>query len=302
MLAVFFIIGAIPHEYTVSEIVSIACLYEIWFGILYWTWLMTALYPTMLNIYIQKLSLLNEGCEFSEVKKAIKCREVLWIILITAASVVYIIVYVGFVLIVFWGWIEDLNSKTTDCASEMCDTLSLISHIKNWLDFGIETFLFVLQLYMYTKLKLVMKRRLHYYYQLTRKSIILMFISWCSFFFFRMMHLLFYAIVKEDRYKAYIGLSKLTFDQSLALLIIFVFTTTFLAIQSYLITKHMDFAYYVWAWMVGYKVANKFDKMSIFIKPSSCFKKDDGEDSDSIDNDLISNGSDSEMETTAEHL
>ena len=64
---------------------------------------MTALYPTMLNIYIQKLSLLNEGCEFSEVKKAIKFREVLWIILITAASVVYIIVYVGFVLIVFWG-------------------------------------------------------------------------------------------------------------------------------------------------------------------------------------------------------
>ena len=59
----------------------------------------------------------------------------------------------------------------------------------------------------------------------------------------------------------------------------------------------MDFAYYVGAWMVGYNVANKFDKMSIFIKPS-CFNKDDENFSDSTESDLIADESDTDLQTS----
>ena len=127
---------------------------------------------------------------------------------------------------------------------------------------------------MYRRLKRVMEKRLYYFYQQTKKSIHLLFISSLSFFFSRIFYVMFYAIVEEDRYNAYTGVSKFTFFESVTQFILFNVTATLLFIHCYLSTRHMDFALYVRAWMIGYNVLNKYDKMSFLITPS-CFFQDD---------------------------
>ena len=142
-----------------------------------------------------------------------------------------------------------------------------------------------------------MEKRLHYFYQLKKKSIRLLYITSIVHFFFRIFFYMFYVVEKVGRVDAYTGISNLTFWEKLIQSVIYDLTAISLIIFWYFSTKYIDFSLYVRAWMIGYNVLNRFDRMSIFIS-RSWFYEESSSDSDlkgsAFSNDLLENLDESE--------
>ena len=83
-----------------------------------------------------------------------------------------------------------------------------------------------------------------------------------------------------DRVDAYLNNSNLSFVEGVLQSLVFNTRTLFLFF--YFSTKYIDFALYVKAWMIGYKVDHKFDSVSYFIM-RSCFYRDDISESNSTE-------------------
>ena len=137
-----------------------------------------------------------------------------------------------------------------------------------------------------------MGKRLHFFYQLQKKGIRLLYISSTTFSFLRIIYVVFCVALRVDRLNGYIGKPDLSFGQKICQIIIHNIASTSFFIFSYFCTKYMDFALYVKVWMIGHKVDNKFENMSYLIIPS-CFYRDDLQDSESNDSELKNSFSDS---------
>ena len=297
------IIACIPYEPSTDLITLIACLYNVLLGFWLWSWFMISLYPTLLNVYISKLSYLKQGQGFFEVKRAINFWEKSLIIIIVAIWVLYITLFTIFMILTnFRNWIEDIYENETHQITQKCEMLFLINYTREWVDLAIAFFLFVLQFFMYRRLVRIMNKRHHYFYQLNKKSIHLLYRSSITCFFFRILFYLFYVVVKEDRLIGYTGKSSLTFYKEVIQFAVIILVGVSQVIFCFLSTRYINFALYVSAWMIGYNVDKKFHKMSIFIRPSWFYQERDEEREDSRTLDYAANLSDYDDESTTDRL
>ena len=206
LMLTFFVFSCLPYKFSDEVILTLGSLHSLMFALFFWVWLLTTLYPWILSIYISKLSLLQKNRPFSEVKKAINFWELFLIALLFTISAVYITSYTA-----IWLWVY-FEGCTKDVyvggiykeMSDKCTRLFWINFSKDCVDLFIATTLFFLQLFTYKRLINLMQSRLHALYQQHKKRTLILYVSSSICFFFRILYVGFYVVVRVDRLEAYI--------------------------------------------------------------------------------------------------
>ena len=133
-----------------------------------------------------------------------------------------------------------------------------------------------------------MRKKLYYFYQLTKRKIRILYITGIIFYICQIAFALLDVIYeKQYFFQSEFGNST-DISLQILLLILYVLSNLSLLIYFSLSTKHIDFILYVRAWMIGYNIYDKFDDMSYLISRSYFYKEKLEEESDdeSDDNDL----------------
>ena len=242
----------------------------------YGFWLMSILYPILLMVYSSQLRYLNQGHLISVIKKKINFIETSSIIAILLFIVAYFVIYNTIEIIAYKkDWIYHLKNENSKF---FWKAMPWINYSQYWIDAIFFTALLIMHVIIYKKLTVVMKTRLHYFYQMTKRKINVLYISGMVYYFFKWLFNLLYIIFGRDLYNSYKFNYHLPIAIYISLLILEVPTIISLFIYWYFSTKHIDFVLYVKAWMIGYQIYHKFDNMSNLIT-NSCFYKNI-EDSD----------------------
>ena len=167
--------------------------------------------------------------------------------------------------------------------SDKCTRLFWINFSKDCVDLFIATTLFFLQLFTYKRLINLMQSRLHALYQQHKKRTLILYVSSSICFFFRILYVGFYVVVRVDRLEAYIDSSVLSTQTDIIRKFLFLTNTVSLVFYVYYSTKYIDLILFVYLWMLGYNVGSRFHTMSYLITKSCLHNEaDDGsEDTDS---------------------
>ena len=277
LMLFFFIISCLPYKYSDVVVATLASLHSIMFALFFWVWLLTTFYAWLLNIYLSKLNLLLKGIQFNQVKKMINNSELFMRKILVTISVVYIISYTAIAWAVYFeGCTREVYAQGFDKHfSHKCATLFWINFSKNCIDFCIALMLFVLQLIMYKKLINLLKSRLKSYFEEHKRPILTLYV-WSSVgFFFRILYVGFYVAIRVDRLEAYVDSSSLPIELDIARKVLLFTNSVSLVFYVYYSTKYIDLVLFLYAWMVGHRVGDKFDKMSHLIIKSRFYNRRD---------------------------
>ena len=138
---------------------------------------MSMVYPILLIIYWHKLSLLNKGVIFYEVKKIINRIELF--VIITAIIINIIFAWIQIIpnaLIRAYSWVSKVEDKFEKVETNTCSTLFQICYYATYFDTFVLLWLIFFQTLIYFTLNRIMKRKLHFFYQIVRNDIRKLFI------------------------------------------------------------------------------------------------------------------------------
>ena len=120
-----------------------------------------------------------------------------------------------------------------------------------------------------------MNKNLYHFYQLTKSSIRILFVSGASYYFIIALNYIGSQFLNlEGIYTDYNNVDhghKWEFYLNFILIII---DAIFCTIYFYLSTKTIDFVLYIRAWMYGHGILDKFENMSYLISHSCFYRKD----------------------------
>ena len=255
-----------------------------YYAVFYVTWLLAALYPALLISYWNKLSHLNRGWDFAKVKKKINFVEFSSILIVFSIGMIYWIAYsINAIILYKNDWIG--SQDKVDEPERQC-------RVPIWIKFSKHPFhllfcltLFVLNIVLFKNLKKIMQKRLHYFYQNMREKIQILYISGVIYYFFHAIRGLMNTLYEINKYSNNVFGDDLGAIFQILQLIWVVPVIISAIIYIYVTTKHLNFALYVRAWMIGYRVEDRFESMSFLITSSRFYNiqensKDDLESSD----------------------
>ena len=285
LMCIFFTFSWLPYEYPDGVITMLSFLHSVMFWLFFQVWSLTTLYPWLLRKYITQLTLLQDGHQFSEVKKSINRYELILIAIVCTGTLTY---FTYFAII-------DLLVYSKNCAGEAyigglskgfnghCATINWFNYSEDCIDLVIASILFVFQLVMYRRLNNVMKTRLNYFYPGCKKEIKSLYTWSCIYFIVRMLYIGFYVFTKIDRLDAYTNKSTLSIEMDIIRKCLNMMTKVTLFFYMYSTTKNIHFVSYVWVWMKGNGVEHKFKGMSYLITISCFYEEKDSSISSETD-------------------
>ena len=162
--------------------------------VLYGFEILTAIYPLFLIIYCTKLGHLLKGKSFDKVKAKINRLELTILISVIIFLSLYLISWViTTILLITHNWAEDLNIEEFEDGE--CKSLSEFNYkIDLYSDWILAGVLSISQLFLYKKLAHIMRNKLHFYYQILKQNIRILFISNIAFLFVRVVYDVIYII------------------------------------------------------------------------------------------------------------
>ena len=209
----------------------------------------------------------------------------LLVCIILCIWMIFIITYTTFsVVLDKQQWLDDKeNHFETD---HTWNVLLWVEFSKSFFHFLYCITLFTMHIVIFKKLLIVMKKRLHYFYQRTKSKIHVLFGSGIVFFWGQTTFSIFDILNKADAFVGWRLGDQLSISLRIFLLILYIFLVVSAFLYINLITKHIDFVLYIRAWMIGYQVENKFEKISYLIT-RSCIYKEHEESYDDETEDII---------------
>ena len=289
LLLVFFSISCVQTKFSNEVILTLSSLHSVMFILYFWVWLLTTSYPWLLSIYITKLSLLQQGYRFDQVKKLISSREKCLIAFLFTISAIYTVSYTIISLSVYLGGCsKEVYTQGYDKSiSAKCSILFWINYSKDCIDFFIALTLFILQIFTYLRLKNLMQSRLFSYYQDYKKRFRILYAWSFVSFFCRIFYTGLYVVLRVDRLEAYIHSSTLSIEIDILRKLLLLVNTITLVFYVYFSTKYIHFALFIGTWMGGHRVAHKFLEMSRLITKSCYFKNYEGNLDETISDEFL---------------
>ena len=186
-------------------------------------------------------------------------------------------------------WFDD--SGNFILKSNQCRFIYSLLYCQNVIDLTIYISLLILYMIIYKKLMNVMQKKLHYFYQRTKKKIQTLYLSGITYFFCMSVFSIFDIVIEADMLLDFGLNSKFHVGIRIFWLILATPAVICFFCYCYLWTKHIDFVLYVRAWTIGYQVYHKFDNISYLITHSWLYREQEQNSDDDFDDILIRDSS-----------
>ena len=142
----------------------------------YWYTSLSTLYPALLILYSYKLNGLTKGLTFLTIKSKINFSESLLVGLIFTIWLIFLIFYGTIAILLYvYDWLDIGQQNYRN--EGLCEKLKWIQYSRYCFHFIYCVALLVIYIFVFNKLIKVMKQRLHYFYQLTKHKIRVLYVS-----------------------------------------------------------------------------------------------------------------------------
>ena len=233
----------------------------------------SVMYWILMIIYIRNLKKLHSGGEFDKIKTKIRIYE-LFFILILALN--FFIRFVFQIAMLYYElkdncFIDDGRGLIGPACKEVRAIIKIMNHANLWSIL----LLLLLQIISYFLLNKYLRTNLYYYYHQTKKDLLVLFIWNWTYYVATIIKLIFQSfevvdVIRMERsrhdtddYEPY---------QRVLWSFLQIFNWVAIFIYWYFNSKNIYFKVYVYAYMRGHQIENRFKGMSLFIKQSWWFK------------------------------
>ena len=211
-----------------------------------------------------------------------KYEKLIGVVLVILISVPLIISIVMSFLNIKWKWYTIIKNQGLHLWGEKSIWKKFDFYIRfnKFVHCGILFWCVLAQVVLYIVLKYMMRRRLHYFYMQTRKTLISLMIFTMIFYVTTLILSLTFFRFFDDMLLASIRISSKSLNKQIIYTIGIIINCIWFDFFIYYATNNINFKLYVEAMMYGYRVHNQFPKMSFLISKSWFMPEPDYEDSE----------------------